>query len=271
MRNSKPFILLLGGSAIIFLITLIACILLNIWIKPFPVWVVFVLPFFCGLITYLIFYYLVKNLIHDRLTILYRSIRKGKTAAYEKQKFKITDDLISDAERETASWADERNREITMLKEQEAFRREFLGNLAHELKTPVFTIQGYLHTLLEGGLEDDSVNRIFLERATKGTDRMVSILEDLDAITKMEVNELKPEMKPFDIVEVLKDILDAFEMKAQQKLIKMRFNKDYAPVFVRGDRAKISQVITNLIGNSIAYNTENGVTKAGKSGDSNCR
>ncbi len=235
--------------------------MLNFWIKPFPVWVVFVLPLFCGIAAYLVFYYIVKNLLHDRLSILYRSIRTGKTSEYEKLRFRVNEDVIADAEAETRRWAQERNEEITMLKQQEAFRREFLGNLAHELKTPVFSIQGYLLTLLEGGLEDPNVNRMFLERASKGTDRMVSILEDLDQITKMEVNELALDIRTFDIIEKIREILDSFEIKASEKNIVLGFNKEYAPVYVNADKNKITQVITNLINNSITYNQEGGRTK----------
>ncbi len=261
MKSSKPIILLLAGSAMIFFIALIACIMLNYWIKPFPVWVVFVFPLFIGGVAYLVFYTIVKNMIHDRLTILYKSIRRGKSSGEKRKKFRIADDIIGNAEAEAKLWAEERSKEIIMLKQQEAFRREFLGNLAHELKTPIFSIQGYILTLLEGGLEDETVNRKFLERASQGTDRMVRIVEDLDEITKMEVDKLAMNIQKFDIIELIKEIIDSFEIKAKEKNIVVKFNKTYPTVIVKGDRYKIGQVITNLINNSIAYNNENGTTK----------
>ncbi|MCF8416301.1 MAG: sensor histidine kinase [Crocinitomicaceae bacterium] len=174
--------------------------------------------------------------------------------------FKITDDVIANAEIETQLWTEERNKEISKLKEQEEFRREFLGNLAHELKTPIFSIQGYILTLLDGGLEDENVNRTFLERASKATDRMVSIIEDLDQITKMEVDALKLEMRPFDIVELVTDIFESLEMIAKEKNIKLLFAKEYSSTFVIGDKPKIAQVLVNLITNSIFYGNKDGTT-----------
>jgi two-component system phosphate regulon sensor histidine kinase PhoR len=169
--------------------------------------------------------------------------------------FKITDDVIANAEIETQRWTEERNKEISKLKEQEEFRREFLGNLAHELKTPIFSIQGYILTLLDGGLEDENVNRTFLERASKATDRMVSIIEDLDQITKMEADALKLEMRPFDI-----DTFESLEMMAKEKNIKLLFAKEYSSTFVIGDKPKIAQVLVNLITNSIFYGNKDGTT-----------
>jgi len=218
------------------------------------------LPLITGIISFSVFYFFIKHFINDRLKLLYRSIRKGKMSAETELKFKITDDVIATAELETKKWNEEKNMEISKLKEQEEFRREFLGNLAHELKTPVFSIQGYILTLLEGGLEDENVNVLFLERASKATDRMVNILEDLDQITKLEVDNIKLEIRPFDIHELVKEIYDSLDMVAQAKNIKLSFSKEYGQVFVNADRAKIAQVLTNLISNSIFYGNTNGNT-----------
>jgi two-component system phosphate regulon sensor histidine kinase PhoR len=151
------------------------------------------------------------------LKLIYRTIRKGKLTKENTTHIKLSDDVISNIEKETNEWAESRNKEISKLKEQESFRREFLGNLAHELKTPVFSIQGYILTLLEGALDDESVNRVFLERASKATDRMASILEDLDQITRLEVDDLKLEIRPFDIVELTQEVFDSFEIIANEK------------------------------------------------------
>jgi len=169
--------------------------------------------------------------------------------------------MIETAEKEVKNWKNDKNTEISRLKDQEVFRREFLGNLAHELKTPVFSIQGYILTLLEGGIEDPTVNRNFLERAAKATDRMASILEDLDQITKLEVDELKMEKRSFDLIELITEIFESLELKAKEKNIKLKFDTFYSPIYVMADRIKISQVFTNLIGNSIAYGINGGETK----------
>ena len=169
--------------------------------------------------------------------------------------------MIERAESDVKSWKEDRTTEISKLKEQEQFRREFLGNLAHELKTPVFSIQGYISTLLDGALEDENINRSFLERANKATDRMVGILEDLDQIAKLEVEDLKPELRSFDIIELIKEILETLELTAKQKNIDLVLKKDYGSIHVLADRTKIGQVLTNLINNSIAYGKENGKTE----------
>jgi two-component system phosphate regulon sensor histidine kinase PhoR len=176
------------------------------------------------------------------------------------------DDLLEDMELEIQNWENEKSKEIDKLKEQEAFRREFLGNLSHELKTPIFSIQGYILTLLEGGLEDQEVNKLFLERASKATDRMVSIIADLDQITKIEADSFKLDIRPFDIVELIKEVFESLDLKAKEKNIELLFEKDYNSVLVDADKNKIAQVLTNLIGNSIFYGNQNGKTLISISG-----
>lgn len=224
------------------------------------VWILLV-PLVIAGFSYLIFYIFVKRFITQRLKILYRSIRKGKMNDNASGQISVLDDVIERAEFETKKWNEDRNNEIHKLKEQEKFRREFIGNLAHELKTPVFSIQGYILTLLEGGLEDDSVNRQFLERASKATDRMTMILEDLDKLTKMEVGKIELNYSHFDIVDLITDIFDELEMKAKKRKIKLRFSKDFDAIFVHADRSKIAQVLNNLISNSISYGKEKGETQ----------
>ncbi|MCE3296121.1 MAG: two-component sensor histidine kinase [Crocinitomicaceae bacterium] len=228
----------------------------------FPLWVLITLPIVLGLASFGIFYFFVERFINERLRILYRSIRKGKFVNAKMEDFKLTDDVFEQAEKEASTWVEEQNREISKLKEQEEFRREFLGNLAHELKTPVFSIQGYILTLLDGGLEDENVNRLFLERATSSIDRMVSLLEDLDAITKMEVNGLKLELENFDIRKLVQEIYDSLELQAREKQITLKFSKEYQAMPVHADKAKIAQVLTNLIANSIYYGNASGTTTA---------
>jgi two-component system, OmpR family, phosphate regulon sensor histidine kinase PhoR len=207
-----------------------------------------------------IFYFLIKRFIANRLKILYRILRKGKFSENESTSFSLNKDLITEAEKNVNVWTEERLSEISKLKDQEEFRREFLGNLAHELKTPIFSIQGYILTLLDGGLEDENVNRKFLESASKATDRMVSIIEDLDQITKLEVDKLNLEIISFDILELIQDVFDTLELNAQEKNISFKYAKSYEPTFVKGDKGKIGQVLTNLINNSVSYGQADGTT-----------
>ena len=217
-------------------------------------------PLLVGVFTYLVFYIFIKVFITEKLKILYRSIRKGKFQPTSEANFSLHDDIIAQAEVETKQWTDEKISEISKLREQEEFRREFLGNLAHELKTPVFSIQGYILTLLEGGLEDKTVNRKFLERASNATERMTLLLEDLDNITKMEVNQIELDLTTFDIVELVEDVFKELELKAESKKMTLKFAKEYDRIKVKADRRKINQVLMNLIGNSIDYGVKKGNT-----------
>jgi two-component system phosphate regulon sensor histidine kinase PhoR len=260
LKNKKPIVLLIIGSLIIYFLSFVSILLIELFFKDLPIWNILLFPLFIGLSTYLVFFYFTKYFINDRLKLIYRSIRKGKMTKENNFSFKLSDDIIADAARETTLWSDERINEISKLKVQEEFRREFLGNLAHELKTPVFSIQGYILTLLDGAIEDENVNRVFLERASKATERITNILDDLDQITRLEVDDLQMEIRSFDIVELAQEVFDSLEIIAQEKNITLKFTKFYSPITVMGDRSKIAQVFTNLISNSISYGNEKGTT-----------
>lgn len=251
--------MILGGSAIIVATTLAVTLVLDFTIVEFPMWVVIALPLLLGFASFGIFYFFIERFINDRLKVLYRSIRKGKITKDKDLNFKMSDEVFAEAEKATKKWAEERNVEISKLQEQEEYRREFLGNLAHELKTPVFSIQGYILTLLDGGLEDEKVNRMFLERASLAVDRMVNLLEDLDQITKMEANRFKLDLENFNIRDLVKEVVESLELKAKEKNITLTYPKE-SPLVVHADRSKISQVLTNLINNSINYGNEGGRT-----------
>ncbi len=258
MKNLKPSQLLFIGSFGVYAVTqLFLFILLLIGIE-IPLLIFFIAPLFAGITTFILFYIIIKQFINERLKLLFRSIRKGKITKDNEFNFNFKGDSLMDAETETKEWSEEKQTEIEKLKDQEEFRREFLGNLAHELKTPVFSIQGYLLTLLEGGLEDDKVNTLFLERASKATDRMVNLIEDLDQITKLEVDVLNIDMKSFNLNNLVKEIFESFEVAAEERNITLKFAKQYEPIFAKGDSSKIAQVFTNLISNAISYGVKGG-------------
>ena len=261
MKNLKPITLLLGGSSIVGALVFFALLILAILRDEYDGFELILIPVLTGIATYTVFYFFIKYFITERLRVLYRSIRTGKFDGSQNKTYKLSDDVITDAEIETRQWTDEQITMISELKEQAAFRREFLGNLAHELKTPVFSIQGYILTLLEGGLEDETVNRTFLERASKASDRMTAILEDLDQLTKLEVNAIPLELTNFDIKQLVQDLFEDLEIRAKKRNISLSFARDYDPLFVEADKGKIGQVITNLISNSISYGNDGGATK----------
>lgn len=235
-------------------------LLISSFLQEIDLLTIFVTSLSVGLFSFLIFFLFVERFINDKIRLLYRVIRKGKTEEHENIQISMADDVIGKAAKETEDWAQERQKEISKLKEQAAFRREFLGNLAHELKTPVFSIQGYILTLLEGGLEDESVNRKFLERASFATERITSILQDLDEITEMEVNRFQMKTEKFDLVKLTKDIIESTEVSSRDKELSVKLHKDYDPINVKGDKSRIAQVLTNLIINSINYGKEGGET-----------
>jgi two-component system phosphate regulon sensor histidine kinase PhoR len=154
--------------------------------------------------------------------------------------------------------------EIQNLTERDSFRKDFLGNVAHELKTPLFTVQGYILTLIEGAVNDKEIRTKYLDRANKGVERLVAVIKDLDMIAKLETDGEKMNIKVFNILELIQNVMDLFEMKAKKRNISLQFDKLYEfPVFVKGDLEKIEQVLINLIVNSIKYGKSNGTTIIG--------
>jgi len=215
------------------------------------------------LFSYLIIYYLLEKLITQKIRLLYRTIHNFKINRGDFP-IKMNEDVLGQSEKEVLSWVEKNREEIDKLRHQEEFRREFLGNLSHELKTPIFSIQGYILTLLEGGLEDENINRLFLERASKGVDRMTGIIEDLDMITKIESEKLKLNTAVVNIVELAKEISESLEFKAQKRNVTLSLDWKRAgsqEINVLCDEDKIGQVLTNLINNSINYGVEGGNTE----------
>jgi two-component system phosphate regulon sensor histidine kinase PhoR len=163
---------------------------------------------------------------------------------------------------EIEKFARNKKLEIETLKVREEYRKEFFGNVSHELKTPLFTVQGYILTLLDGAMNDDKIREKYLERASKGVERLVYIVNDLDMITKLEMGDLSLNNEHFDIVALVKNVIDMFEMKANKKKITLAFDIDYPkPIMVNADRERIQQVLINLIVNSIKYGLEKGTTE----------
>ena len=152
--------------------------------------------------------------------------------------------------------------EINILKDQENYRREFLGNVSHELKTPLFTIQGYILTLIEGALKDKKVRGKYLRRSAKGVDRLISIVKDLDLITQFESGIKTVDKTDFNIYELIENVYDLMEFESEKNNTKLLINNENnTPVIVNADKERILQVLTNLVVNSIKYGKEGGYTK----------
>jgi two-component system phosphate regulon sensor histidine kinase PhoR len=215
-----------------------------------------------GTVCFVLVYRQLGLYIQERVRIIYKTIRrlKGSTSHIN---LDMRDDIVEQVNRDVMSWAESQIEEITTLRETDTFRQEFIGNLAHELKTPIFNIQGFILTLLEGGMEDPEINRKFLLKAAKNVERMSGLLEDLDVITKMEAGNLDIELVPFDLLDIIRETLESLEAKAKRNNIQLRLKKgiDGSKIMVKGDAAKLVQVLTNLIVNSINYGKEGGHTE----------
>lgn len=207
--------------------------------------------------SYIGFKIAVERFIYKKIKVVYRTIHDLKLKKVDDSKeFSLTQ-----IQTEVEDWDKLNKEEIDRLKGLENYRREFVGNLSHELKTPIFNIQGYLLTLLEGGLHDPKINVNYLERASKSVDRMISLIEDLDDISKLESGMIELDVEKTDLVKLIKEVISSLEVKAQNCNVKLTFvDVPTKPILVTIDKDGINQVLVNLIVNSIKYGKENGET-----------
>jgi two-component system, OmpR family, phosphate regulon sensor histidine kinase PhoR len=213
------------------------------------------------IIAYFFFRFILEKFIYSKIKLIFKTIHTFKSAK-KRMEIDLHRDIISDVNQEVLDWAQDRTDEIRELKETELYRREFLGNVSHELKTPLFNIQGYVMTLLDGGLEDPAINHEYLNRTRKNIDRMIAIVDDLETISRLETGQLELDIKKFDLTSLVKDVIELLELKASSKNIRLRIRSEAGQTYMaEGDKEKIRQVLINLIDNSIKYGTEGGKTK----------
>lgn len=209
--------------------------------------------------------YYLKKYIYRKIKLIYKTIHKHKVSSQEKSKsIDVTANIIDEVEKQVAEWAEQQKEEIDKYKAWAEYRRHFVGDISHELKTPIFNIQGYLHTLLDGAIHDEEVNVKFIRKAAKNLERLHTIVEDLEAISRLESGELILEMQAFDIRKLTEEVFEDLEIKAAQRRIVLEFKEGAAQNFrVLADRESIRQVLTNLVSNSIKYGKDNGRTRIG--------
>ena len=206
--------------------------------------------------------YLIRKYVAYKLKPIYSIVSARDVHTHEIFN-ELQDKRVENIGEELTAWADTNDREIARLKEAEHFRKQYLGNVAHELKTPIFNIQGYISTLLDGGLEDELINRKYLERTEKSIDRLINIVNDLDTISKLESSMNRLQMEQFDIVALAREIAEQAEMEADRKHIRIRVKGAGnlpSPFWVLADKHYVGQVLVNLIINSIHYGREGGTT-----------
>ena len=249
-RQSSIFIGVMGALATIAVLWLT---------EAFELWAVaIVVGVILEEISYFVIYSAVEKFIDHRIKVLYKTISKIKGG--DEQSINMDEDVVETANQDVMEWAEDQIKEITLLRETDSFRKDFIGNLAHELKTPLFNIQGFILTLLEVGLDDPEINRKFLSKAEKNIDRMTGLLEDLDSISKIESGVMTIDPEPVNIVELSNDIVDNLERKAKDANVnlKVRSTEDF---IVLCDPQKIEQVLSNLLVNSINYGKDGGKTR----------
>ncbi|MGC1514818.1 MAG: ATP-binding protein [Maribacter sp.] len=201
----------------------------------------------------------IEKFIYKRIKKIYDDVELLESSTIPS--YPVTTDMRT-LTAEIEKFAKDKKVEIDTLKIREEYRKDFLGNVSHELKTPLFTVQGYLETLLDGAIDDKNVRKKYIIRANKAVDRLIYIVKDLDLITKLEVGDLSLEKKSFNIVELIQSVFDLLEMKAAKRNITLTFDIMYPkPIMVFADKEKIQQVLTNLLVNSIKYGNDNGTTE----------
>lgn len=266
LKNPTPRHIALLSSLIIFSVGTVLVVLTELnhwgqlnWLKYVLASGVFLL------LSYSVLIYYLRSYIYRKIKLIYKTIHNEKLAPGEKErqkKININSNVMDEVDQEVAAWAENQQREIDKYKSWAEYRRNFLGDISHELKTPIFNIQGYLESLLDGGLQDESVNLIFLQKAVKNVERLQIIIHDLETISRLESGEMLLEMQSFDIRELAKEVFEEIEIKAAERNITLDL-KDGAshPFRVKADREKIRQVLINLVHNSVKYGVPNGRTK----------
>ncbi len=210
-----------------------------------------------GVFSFIVANYLVRNYLAEKIRLIFKTIRTTKLPQSGDKAFSKSS--LDKVNQEVLKWSQDKTHEIEELKKMAEYRREFLGNITHELKTPVFNVQGYIMTLLEGAMEDPEINRQYLIRAEKNLDRIVMIIDDLMKISALESGKLKLEISRFDIVELACEAMDLISDKAKAKNMSLSLLHPYDYSYpVKADRERIKDVLINLIDNAIKYGNANG-------------
>ena len=244
------------------LITLILTLLMSVFLLykgEFVLVDVCLFALLCFVVVFYVVQLRVETFIYKRVKKIYDDLKLLESSSFSKSQ--ITTDMAT-LTQEIDKYAKNKKMEIETLKVREQYRKEFIGNVSHELKTPLFTVQGYISTLIEGAFKDEKLLQKYLDRADKGVERLTYILNDLDMITKLETGDLILTKETFDIVKLINHVFDQLEIKASKKDITLMFDREYTEsIMVKGDKQRLQQVVSNLIVNSIKYGNTQGTTE----------
>ena len=262
MTGSTPSVLAIRYSLIISLLSSTVFFLVVNREEPYNYFFTALFFGFMFISSFLTLRYTLMKFVQEKLSSIYNTIHQLKKDPKKKIQSLSTEDAIKEVQEDVVDWYLDNKKEVDRLNVLETYRREFIGNVSHELKTPVFNIQGYLLTLLEGGLEDETINRKFLERAEKSVEKLIKLLNELDMIIRLDTGGIKLNFQTVDIVAIVKEAIEALEFKAEKKGIQFEINRKFLdPIWIKADEDKIGQVVSNLLLNSIKYGVNGGKTK----------
>lgn len=215
--------------------------------------------------SYLLISFILERFIYRKIKLIYKFINKTKATPKEETYYKyvLPQKSIDEVREDVEAWAAKNEEEMELLRRNEQFRKEFLQNLSHEFKTPIFAIQGYVDTLLSGALANPEVNKKFLEKTSKNVNRLTHLLNDLDEISRLERGELVLYKENFVIQDLVKDVFESLSLKAEESNIHCSIKKGCEfPLTVFADKEKVRQVLINLVENSIKYGKQSGIITA---------
>ncbi len=236
------------------------CYFLNV---NFPFYLMFIVFFFSFALSFLFFNFFYQKVIFGRINDTLSKLRQFRPEGQIASNIDFVSDVSDPIERfneEIIHLSNERQKELEHLQKLENYRKEFLGNVSHELKTPIFNIQGYVSTLIDGGINDPKINLDYLKRADKSVDRMIHIIDDLETISQLESGTLSLDIENFNIVEQIHDIVSQTEIQAAKKNISLKIEAPKENIKTASDRFRMRQVLSNLLSNSIKYGKDNGET-----------
>lgn len=262
MRNTT------SPGSIAFFVSITAAILSSVGVAVFSQEIFPTIINFCVVLVvcYFIFNFILNRFIYDKIKTIYRNIYQFKTNQKDDllDKYKNESDPLEAVSKDVLKWMEENRKEVNDLKELETYIAEFLGNVSHELKTPIQSIQGYIHTLLDGALEDEKVNQLFLTKASNSTKRLIELVDELTDINVLQGKNPPLDYEKFDIVKLTDEVFELVENKALKQKISLKFKQQNSKnVMVNADKAKIRQVLINLVVNAIKYGDVEGIVEVG--------
>jgi two-component system phosphate regulon sensor histidine kinase PhoR len=259
-KNSRqvdlPF--LLAGITAIF--AAIAIIIVNYLTGISIVYLLFGTVIIVFLVVFIVLRTSLRSFVYKKINPIYNTIHKVSMSQSEFYERFHGENSIEELGADAIDWTQHQTQEIDQLKQMAKYRQEFLGNVSHELKTPIFNIQGYVLTLLDGGIDDPSINKIYLERTEKSINRMISIVEDLESIARLESGELTMNLVTFNIVQLVEDVFENQDIRAQKRNIRLVIKNALDEMPVKADKERIFEAINNLVVNTINYGKNNGKT-----------